>query len=262
MIEEDQMDISQIYKEYYVYIYNYALKLACHPEDALDITQETFLKALEQLHTLVHSKALSQWLRTMCFHEFINKVRKDKAKYIVEIEDWNMLEQEGEGLHNIVVQPEDEVIVDEEIRDLQNGCFLAMVRKLSLNQRITFSLVDMYGLNIEHVADLLNISKGAAKGLLYRARMNIDAFFAEHCHIIDEKNPCSCQAWINFSLKRSELQKDAHRIINKLDFNEKKYTYNEEVRKKILYLYAHMPEQKPSEEWYQKVLHILDTEKI
>lgn len=253
------MDISEIYQNYYSYIYNYALKLTCHPDDALDLTQETFLKAMEKLNALESRNALSKWLRTICFHEFIDKARKDKRKYLVEVDNWDELEQEGILLTDAALQPEDEVIVDEEVRNLQNGCFLAMVRKLSLNQRIAFSLVDMYGLKTDDVAEILDISKGAAKGLLYRARMNIDSFFADHCSILYEKNPCSCRAWIDFSMNRENLQEQARQIVSRLDFVEKDYRYNEEIRKKILYLYRNMPDKKPSKEWYEKVLTIMNS---
>lgn len=251
------MDIAEIYQNYYSYIYNYALKLTCHPDDALDLTQDTFLKALEKLNTLESSNALSKWLRTICFHEFIDRTRKDKKKYLVEVDDWDQLEQEGALLTDEVLQPEDEIIVAEEILNMQNGCFLAMVRKLSLNQRIAFSLVDMYGLTTDDIADMLEISKGAAKGLLYRARMNIDSFFADHCGIIYEKNPCSCKAWIDFSSNRENMQKQAKHIVHKLDYEQKNYRYDLQVRKKILYLYRNMPDKKPPEEWYQQVLKTL-----
>lgn len=257
---DDKMKISDVYQNYYKYIFNYALKLTCHPDDALDLTQDTFLKAMEKLDTLKSEQALASWLRTICFHEFINKAKMDTHKYLVEVENWEQLEQEGALLTNINLQPDDEVIVAEEIRDLQNGCFLAMVRKLTLNQRITFSLVDMYGMPIEYVAKLLNISIGAAKGLLYRARMNIDSFFGDHCSIIYEKNPCSCKAWIEFSANRSNLQRQSHKLLEKLDYKQKGYVYNEHVRKKVQYLYHHMPEKKPPTEWYQRVLTILASE--
>lgn len=255
------MKILDVYENYYKYIFNYALKLTCHPEDALDLTQDTFLKAMEKLDTLKSEQALASWLRTICFHEFINKTKTNPRKYLVESYDWDKLEHEGYLLTDITPQPEDEVIVAEEIRDLQNGCFLAMVRKLTLNQRITFSLIDMYGLPMEYVAKLLDISIGATKGLLYRARMNIDSFFGEHCSIIYEKNPCSCKAWIEFSTNRSNLQCQSHKLMQKLDYTQKGYVYNEHVRKKVQYLYHHMPEKKPPTEWYQSVLTILASEK-
>lgn len=251
------MNLCDVYQNYYQYIFNYALKLTCHPEDALDVTQDTFLKAMQKLDTLENEQALASWLRTICFHEFINRAKKDPKKYLAEPVEWGKLEVDGVLLTNATPQPEDEVIVEEEIRSLQNGCFLAMVRKLTLHQRIVFSLVDMYGLPIEHVAGILDISKGAAKGLLYRARMNIDSFFADHCSIIYEKNPCSCKAWIAFSLNRSNLQSKAKKLIDRLDFEQKNYTYDESVRKRVMYLYRHMPEQKPPDEWYQSVLTML-----
>ncbi len=255
------MNISDIYKNYYKYIYNYAFILTCHPEDALDLTQDTFLKAMGKLDSLNNPQALASWLRTICFHEFINKAKKDSRKYLLEDDDWERLEQEGRLLTDVILQPEDEIIVEEEVRSLQNGCFFAMVRRLTLHQRIAFSLVDMYGLSVEQVAGILNISKGAAKGLLYRARMNIDSFFADHCSLIYEKNPCACKAWIEFSLKRSNLQDKAKKLLDRLDYEQKNYIYDENVRKRVLYLYSHMPEQKPPDEWYQRVLAMLAPEK-
>ena len=72
------MNIIQIYEDYYQYIYNYALKLTCHPEDAMDVTQETFLKAMKNMDTLISEKALSSWLRTICFREFLNMAKKNE----------------------------------------------------------------------------------------------------------------------------------------------------------------------------------------
>ena len=251
------MNIQDAYEDYYQYIYNYALKLTCHPEDALDLTQETFLKAMKQLGTLENEKALASWLRTICFHEFINRTKKNPNKYMEVPLDIEALESDGHRLVETTPQPEDEIIVEEEIKDLQNGCFLAMVRRLTLHQRTVFSLVDMYGLSINTVADMLGISNGAAKGLLHRARMNLDCFFADHCSIINEKNPCSCKAWLTFSQTRSNLQSSAHKLIHQLDAGEKNNFHNELVRKKLLFLYGNMPEQKPPKEWYQSVLNSL-----
>lgn len=251
------MNIRDVYEDYYQYIYNYALKLTCHPEDARDLTQDTFLKAMNKLGTLANEKALASWLRTICFHEFINRTKKDPKKYREVPLDFEALESDGLRFVEVTPQPDDEIIVEEEIRSLQNGCFLAMVRRLTLHQRIVFSLVDMYGLPIDTVADMMVMSKGAVKGLLHRARMNLDCFFADHCSIIDEKNPCSCKAWLTFSETRSNLQSSAHKLIHQLDAGEKNSFYNEQVRKKLLFLYANMPEQKPPKEWYQSVLNAL-----
>lgn len=249
-------DIEDIVKDYYYHIYNFALKLTCHPQDAQDITQDTFLKAWKKQDDLRKEEALGKWLRSICYREFLMKVRKDK-KIETVVDDWEDLERDGQLLEKRAPLPEDEVVVDEEIRELQNGCFLAMVRKLSLHQRIAFSLVDMFGMKVEEVADLLGVTKGAVKGLLFRGRMNIDSFFADHCNLLYEKNPCSCQAWIRFSENREKMQKRVKELSAKLDYGEKGYYYNEEVRRKILYLYRNMPEKKPPQEWYEEIMEAM-----
>ncbi len=103
--------------------------------------------------------------------------RKNKNYTELLYDDINILEKEGNLLKYNPPQPEDEVIVEEAIRELQNGCFLAMVRYLTLHQRIAFSLIDMFGLSLDEVSSLIGISKSATKGLLYRAHMNLDSFF-------------------------------------------------------------------------------------
>lgn len=251
------MNITDIFNNYYSYIYNYAFKLTCHPADASDIAQETFIKAWRKLDTLKDENALAKWLRSICYKEFLMKMRSDQNSKYSLVDDWDKLERDGALLTNVTILPEDEVIVFEDIKSLQNGCFFAMVRRLSLNQRITFSLVDMYGLDITYVAGVMGITKGAAKGLLYRARMNIDSFFAGHCNLINEGNPCSCKAWIDFSTNRAAMQKKATELVDRLDFEEKGYEYNEGVRKKLFYLYSNIPEQKPPEGWYEQVLTII-----
>ena len=177
-----------------------------------------------------------------------------KLELIGEIEE---LEQEGKVLASTNASPDDEVIVGEEIQSLQNGCFYAMARKLTLPQRIAFSMVDMFGMSMEETADMLEISTGALKGLLYRARMNLDAFFADHCDLIDAKNSCSCAAWIHFSENHSGNQKKIRDAIEKKEYEEKGFRFNQQVRGKIAYLYREIPEKRPSDEWFQKVIQIV-----
>jgi len=251
------MNIDQIIQDYGRYIYNYALKLTCHPTDAEDLAQETFIKAWKNLDDLNSEQALKKWLATICYNQFLMKIRQKNIRKEELLEDFKLLEQEGMMVNDSFPNPEDEVLVEDEIKELQNGCFFAMVRKLTLNQRIVFSLVDMYGMRIEDVAQILETSVSATKGLLFRARMNIDSFFADHCNILNINNPCNCKAWITFSSNRNSLQTQTKKLIDTLDYKEKNYQFDLVVRNKIKYLYANMPDKKPSDEWYTRVIQSL-----
>ena len=251
------MNIDQIIQDYGRYIYNYALKLTCHPADAEDLAQDTFINAWKNLSGLKSEQALKKWLITICYNQFLMKIRQKSIRREELLEDFSILEQEGMLLYDSLSNSEVEVQVEEEINELQNGCFFAMVRKLTLNQRIVFSLVDMYGMRIEDVAQILETSVSATKGLLFRARMNIDSFFADHCDILNINNPCSCKAWITFSSNRNNLQSQTKKLIDILNYKEKNYRFDLEVRNKIKFLYANMPDKKPSDEWYQRVVQSL-----
>ena len=253
------MNFDNVFENYSKYIYNYALKLSCNPSVAEDIAQETLIKVWENISQLKDDNAIKKWITIICLNIFRMKMRKEKGFRELSYEEIHELEGDGKLFTSNDPLPEDYVIVDESIKDLQNGCFLAMVRRLTLNQRIAFSLVDMFGIKVDETAEILQLSKAATKGLLYRARMNLDSFFGDHCNLLSIDNPCSCSAWIEFSKRRSDLQKEVEKIklVNYLDYKEKDYKYDEEVRKKVKYLYENMPDKKPSDEWYTSVITAL-----
>lgn len=248
------MSIEEIVKEYGTYIYKYAMKLACDPQKAEDIVQETFISAWKNIGQLREEALVKNWLRTICYNHFLMDYRKNKNGNIELHESLDELEAEGNLLVTPIAGPEEEVIVEESIRRLQNGCFYAMVRRLTLHQRIAFSLVDMFGLSVREVAEILQVSEPAVKGLLHRARMNLDSFFAGHCNLIDVNNPCSCKAWINFRASHENNQKETKKLIESLEHNEKTYRFDQTVRNKINYLYKNMPDEHPGEKWFEEVI--------
>jgi RNA polymerase sigma-70 factor (ECF subfamily) len=254
------MEIETLINTYGNYVYNYALKLSCNPSIAEDLAQETFINAWQKIGSLQNSNAIKSWLRKICFNNFLMKERKNKSYNELLYDDIELLEKEGHLFRDNPPRPEDEVIVEETIRELQNGCFLAMVRRLTLQQRIAFSLIDMFGLSLDEVSEIIGVSKGATKGLLYRAHMNLDSFFHNHCNLLDVNNPCSCKAWIEFSKMRDDLQKNSnkHKLITKLDYTKSNYTFNKEVRVKINFLYKNMPDRTPPKEWYEEVINLIN----
>ncbi|PXV89195.1 RNA polymerase ECF family sigma subunit [Lachnotalea glycerini] len=254
---EDELTIEVVITKYGNYIYNLALKLSSNPEDANDLAQETFIKAWKHIADVKEPIAIKKWLRTICVNEFRMMIRKEKRDNICYVENVEDLEKDSTLLINVSPLVIDEIQTTEEVIKLRNGCFLAMTRKLTLNQRITFSLIDMFGLSKNEVSEILGLSEKAVKGLLYRARMNLESFFQGHCSFLDINNPCSCTAWIEFMQNRSQLQEEMKQKIDILDYKERGYSFDSNVRQKILHYYNNMPDQRPSQEWYEKVIELV-----
>lgn len=248
------LDIDRIVKDYGTYIYNFALKLSENTKDAEDLAQETFIKAWKNIETLKNSKAVKKWLRTICLNEFRMKIKKNNRMKVDYTENIDELIKDGKNLIDVSPALIDETFVSEEVSKIRNGCFLAMARKLSINQRIAFSLVYMFGLPINEVAKLLQVTPKAVKGLLYRARMNLDSFFQGHCSILEADNPCKCSAWVNFVNQRADMQGELKKVIHTLDYKNKNYSFDETTSAKVLYYYQNMPEYKPSDEWFESII--------
>ena len=248
------MEIERIVETYGTYIYRYALKLTCNPHKAEDIAQETFISAWKHMEELRDENAIKKWLQKICFHQFLMDYRKEKANTVQISESIEELEREGKVFITAEVEPEESVMVEASIRAIQNGCFYAMVRKLSLNQRITFSLVEMFGLQIEDVAELLDLSTNATKALLHRARTNLGQFFSGYCNLLDAKNPCSCQSWIDFRTNHEKNIVAVQEIFHANQYYDEKKKVEESTKRKIHYLYTHMPEVQPEKEWFDRVL--------
>ena len=246
------VSMEKIIEEYGAYIFNIAYKLSGKTEQAEDIAQETFIKAWKHLDELKDPAALKQWLHTICVNEFRMRLRKDIRQKTTYIDDIEELEKDGELLVNPPESVIEEVQASEDVISMRNGCFLAMSRKLSINQRIVFSLIDMFGLSIQEVSDILGITPKAIKGLLYRARMNLDSFFQSHCYFLNTENPCRCKAWAVFFQNRNELQTYMQDKI--LDYTEKGCNFDLEVRQKLALYYQQIPDQIPKREWYQSVI--------
>ncbi|WP_330654305.1 sigma-70 family RNA polymerase sigma factor [Faecalicatena faecalis] len=248
------LDIDRIVKDYGTYIYNFALKLSGNTKDAEDLAQETFIKAWKNIETLKNPKSIKKWLRTICLNEFRMKINKDNRMKIDYTENIDDLIEDGKHLMDVSPTLIDETFVNEEVSKIRDGCFLAMVRKLSINQRIAFSLVYMFGLPISEVAKLLQVTPKAVKGLLYRARMNLDSFFQGHCSILEADNPCKCSAWVNFVNQRADLQNKLKKTLDILDYRYKDYSFDEATSAKVLYYYQNMPEYEPSDEWFESII--------
>lgn len=200
------------------------MKLSCHPQIAEDLTQQTFVTAFEKEEQLKGEKALQKWLASICYRHFLMFLRKHNT---VEesSEELAEYEQEANVLSASQPLPEEEVIVSDEIKSLQKGCFMAMVRKLSLKQRIVFSLVDMFGMQPDFVAELLEVSSNNLKVLLFRVRIKL-----RESHETNKRK--------------------MRETVKKLDYKEKGYHFDSKNRSKVQYLYSHMPEQKPSDAWF------------
>ena len=106
---------------------------------------------------------------------------------------------------------------------------------------------DRFGLSIKEVSEILDITPKAVKGLLYRARLNLESFFQGHCSFLDINNPCTCKEWIEFMNTRNSIQKKMRQSLTVLNYKQNGYVQNTKTTQMILHYYHNIPDQRPSQ---------------
>src|SRR5207244_6030398 len=67
-------------------IYNFILRMIGDREEAMDLCQDSFMKAYRELNTLKDRDRFSAWLYRIAHNTCFSKLRKDHGKTFVELE--------------------------------------------------------------------------------------------------------------------------------------------------------------------------------
>lgn len=72
-------------------VYRTALRLTHQPDDARDVTQETFLRAFRTFHGFQSGTNCKAWLLTIAHSVFVNRYRRQQRDPVVAVDDIDLL---------------------------------------------------------------------------------------------------------------------------------------------------------------------------
>ena len=155
-------------------VYSLALRMLRHEQDAEDVTQQTFLSALENLEGFRGEASFSTWLLRIASHAALKVIRKRKGLQTVS------LEEATEGTNDSGQIPHPEFIADwrespAELagqREIRRFLDEALTR-LDDKHRLVFLLRDVEGLSVKETAQALGLSEANTKVRLLRARLQL-----------------------------------------------------------------------------------------
>ena len=132
-------------------VFNYLLRLVGHREDALDLSQDVFLKAYQNLTKLDDTAKFAPWLFRIAHNEAYSLLRKNR--------------------------PDGELAVEPQTGDASAGMFpmeltLAVrgaLGRLSADQREAVLLKVYQGFKFEEMAEILSCPVSTVKSRLYTA---------------------------------------------------------------------------------------------
>lgn len=175
----DREEFERLVDAYADPIYRLVFRLLNDRQDAEDVMQETFLKALKALPGFEGRSKVSTWLYRIAVNEAYALLRKRRPDIMLQEE---AEEQDDERTPVIYLEdwcclPEEELLSEETHRVMEQAS-----RKLSLALRSVFHLRDVQGLSIEDTARVLGITEATVKVRLLRARLKLRSELSDYFH--------------------------------------------------------------------------------
>lgn len=156
----------QLVLKYQTAVYNLCLRMTGDPEDAADMTQESFLKAWRNLESFQGNSAFSTWLYRLASNTCLDHLRsvKRKPQLSLVMEDENG-ETQALDVPDSAPSPEEQVIALDEQSRLNDA-----LQALEEDQRQILILRAVNGLSYTEIAEALHLKEGTVKSRLARAR--------------------------------------------------------------------------------------------
>ncbi len=176
----DPLAFARLVEENQSQIYNLALRMLGDPHEAEDVLQETFLSAFKSLPDFEGRSSLGTWLYRIASNASLMRLRKKQPDTIsvdepVTLDDGESLPRQLADWSNL---PEGELL-SYETRQVMDDAIAELPRSL----RIVFILRDIEGLSTAETGEVLDLSEGAVKTRLHRARLwlreRLSAYFSE-----------------------------------------------------------------------------------
>jgi len=150
-------------------IYNLALKMTRNEHDAMDVSQDAFLKAYTNLRDFRGDSSFSVWLYKLTYNICIDFLRKKQRlssfSLSYENDSTELSELEIADMRHL---PEDEA----ERKELREATANA-INRLSYEQRQVLIMREYTGMSYQNIADTLYVNEGTIKSRISRARKNL-----------------------------------------------------------------------------------------
>lgn len=159
----------QLLLEHQKNVYNLCYRMANDPDDALDLSQETFLRAWRCLDQYQFASAFSTWLYRLCSNICIDFLRRRRRQQTVPLTF-----EDADGEEQTYAVPDPAPLPEEQVElTLTRETLAAAMAQLLPEHRAILQLRVCEDLPYEQIADILDIQVGTVKSRLSRARTQL-----------------------------------------------------------------------------------------
>jgi len=179
----DESAFRKLVDEWQAMVYNTALGIVQHADDADDITQEVFIQVYQSVSSFKGDSKFSTWLYRITLSKALDHEKKKKRKKRFGFVQGLFGSQQEVQLHPVEFNHPG---VELEKKERANELFAAL-KKIPENQRIAFTLHKLEGQSYQEVAEIMNTTLYAVESLMGRAKANLKKELSKFYNNIPEQ---------------------------------------------------------------------------
>ena len=178
-------------------VFNLAVRMLGHRDDAADATQEILLKVVTHLGSFRGDSAFTTWVFQIARNHLLTASTQSRESPEVSLEA--MAERLQQGLEfgetfaaqlsgGQPLTPEDKLAA----RQVALGCTQNMLMTLDREQRLVYVLDTVFGLSSADAAQVLDTTPAAYRQRLARTRARMERFVTNTCGLARIDAACQC----------------------------------------------------------------------
>jgi RNA polymerase sigma-70 factor, ECF subfamily len=172
----DSSALTRLIVKYQDRIYNTILKICGNPDDAAELTQETFVKVIEHMDSFRGSSTFYTWLFRIAVNLSYNHCRRRVKIATVSLDAVSGDSEFGSAKAQLGAWLADERVADpavlaqnREVIHILTQC----LARIDDDHRVVLVLRDIEGMSYAEIAEALEVELGTVKSRLSRARAQL-----------------------------------------------------------------------------------------
>jgi len=187
----EQKALEKLILRHQAWVYNIAVRMVFHPQDAEEVTQEVLIKAITGLHTFRGESRFRTWLYRIAANHVLNMKRRGGE---AQPQTFSTYAAAINGTPDMDLPDPKSVPVDVPllVEEAKLSCTTGMLLCLDRRQRLVFTLGEIFGVSDTVGGEILNLSPDNFRQSLTRARRDLYQFMNDQCGLVNTNNPCRC----------------------------------------------------------------------
>ncbi|WP_013626964.1 RNA polymerase sigma factor [Rubinisphaera brasiliensis] len=173
------------------WIYNIAIRMVFHDQDAEEVTQEVLIKAITRLDSFQGKSQFRTWLYRITANHVLNMKRRGGE---VQAQSFSHYAAAINAIPDLDLPDANQMPVDVPllVEEAKVSCTTGMLLCLDRKQRLIFTLGEIFGASDAVGSEILEMSPANFRQNLSRARRDLYQFMNGQCGLVNPDNPCRC----------------------------------------------------------------------